>query len=124
IPAAAYQVLYVLNVTQENTGPVTVSSAITRTLVTNTSEPVPAGYLKPGMAVLCIDTGSELRMLSYGDVEGVVEDLLVQTRTSEAAAELAKDLAQNAASDAVSQGNVPIYSTRNVIETLEIPAGI
>src|SRR5690606_37606055 len=32
--------------------------------------------------------------------------------------------AQNAASDAVSQGNVPIYSTRNAVETLEIPAGI
>ena len=123
-PAASYQVLYVLNVTQENTGPVTVSGAINRTLVTNTSEPVPAGYLTPGMAVLCIDTGTELRMLSYGDVESVMDDLVSRAEASEAAAELAKDQAQSAASDAVSQGNVPIYSTRNAIEALEIPAGI
>lgn len=124
IPAAAYQVLYILNVTQENTGPVTVSGAINRALVTNINQPLPAGYLTPGMAVLCIDTGTELRLLSYGDVESVVEDILVQAEAAKDAAELARDQAQNAASDAVSQGNVPIYSTRNAIETLTIPAGI
>ncbi len=124
IPAAAYQVLYILNVTQENTGPVTVSGAINRDLVTNTSQPVPASYLTPGMAVLCIDTGTELRMLSYGDVESVVEDIVARAEEAKDEAELARDQAQNAASDAVSQGNVPIYSTRNAVETLEIPAGI
>ncbi len=66
IPAAAFQVLYILNVTQENTGPVKVTGAITRDLVTNTSQPVQEGYLKPGMAVLCIDTGNALRMLLDG----------------------------------------------------------
>ena len=74
IPAAAYQVLYILNVTQENTGPVTVSGAINRDLVTNINQPVPAGYLVPGMALLCIDTGTELRLLSYGDAEAIVDE--------------------------------------------------
>nr|WP_312351730.1 tail fiber domain-containing protein [Brucella intermedia] len=89
IPSAAYQVLYILNVTQENTGPVTVSGAINRDLVTNTSAPVPAGYLTPGMAVLCIDNGSELRMLSYGDVEQVIEALAVRAEVAAEAAEAA-----------------------------------
>jgi len=74
IPAAAYQVLYILNVTQENTGPVKVSGAINRDLVTNINQPVPAGYLMPGMALLCIDTGTELRLLSYGDAEAIVDE--------------------------------------------------
>ena len=87
IPAAAYQVLYILNVTQENTGPVTVSGAINRDLVTNVNQPVPAGYLMPGMALLCIDTGTELRLLSYGDAEAIL-----------AAAEAAADRAEAAAS--------------------------
>ncbi len=86
IPAAAYQVLYILNVTQENTGPVTVSGAINRDLVTNTSRPIEPGYLKPGMALLCIDTGTELRLLSYGDAEAIL-----------AAAEAAADRAEAAA---------------------------
>lgn len=124
IPAAAYQVLYILNVTQKNTGPVTIVGAINRDLVTNTHHPIAAGYLTPGMALLCIDTGTELRLLSYGDVESVVEEFASRAEAAEEAAELAKDQAQNAASDAVSQGNVPIYSTRDAVESLEIPAGI
>lgn len=74
IPVAAYQVLYILNVTQENTGAVTVSGVVNRTLVTNTNRPVDPGYLQPGMALLCVDTGTELRMLSYGDAEAVVTE--------------------------------------------------
>jgi len=127
IPAAAYQVLYILNVTQSNTGPVTVTGAINRDLVTNTSAPVPAGYLTPGMAVLCVDNGSELRMLSYGDMETIIaaaEAVLAATEEARDAAEHARDQAVAAASDAVSQGNVPIYSTRNAVEGLEIPTGI
>jgi len=127
IPAAAYQVLYILNVTQENTGPVTVSGAINRELVTNINQPVPAGYLTPGMAVLCIDTGSELRMLSYGDMETLLNDVevaLAAAQAAQAGAEVARDEAVAAASDAVSQGNVPIYSTRNAVEGLEIPNGM
>ena len=100
IPAAAFQVLYILNVTQENTGPVKVTGAITRDLVTNPSQPVQEGYLKPGMAVLCIDTGNALRMLSYGDVEGVVETLAAQAQTAQAAAAAAQASAENAASSA------------------------
>lgn len=124
IPAAAYQVLYVLNVTQENTGAVIVSGAINRSLITNTSQQLAAGYITPGMAVLCVDTGTALRMLSYGDVESVVEDMIIRAEAARDAAELARDQAQNAASDAVSQSNVPIYSTRNAVEGLVIPTGI
>lgn len=127
IPSAAYQVLYILNVTQENTGPVTVSGAINRALVTNTSAPLPSGYLTPGMAILCIDTGSELRMLSYGDVETLLDDVeqaVDAARAAQAEAEQARDEAVAAASDAVSQGSVPIYSARDAVEGMEIPVGI
>ncbi len=89
IPAAAYQVLYILNVTQENTGPVTVSGAINRDLVTNLNQPIEPSYLVPGMALLCIDTGTELRLLSYGADEAIL-----------AAAEAAADRAEEAAAAA------------------------
>ena len=120
IPSAAYQVLYVLNVTRTNTGPVKVTGAFNRTLVTNTSKQVPAGYLTPGMAVLCIDTGSTLRMLSYGDME----TLIVEAEDAVSAAKAARDLAAGYASDAVSQGNVPIYGTVQGVSALTIPAGV
>lgn len=112
IPAAAYQVLYILNVTQENTGPVTVSGAINRALVTNINQPVPAGYLTPGMALLCIDTGSELRMLSYGDVEQVVEALAVR---AEAAAEAAEAAAGN---------NWSSFDTVSSVQSANIPTPV
>lgn len=112
IPAAAYQVLYILNVTQENTGPVTVSGAISRALVTNINQPVPAGYLTPGMALLCIDTGSELRMLSYGDVEEVIETLVIR---AEAAAEAAEAAAGN---------NWSSFDTVSSVQSANIPTPV
>lgn len=124
IPSAAFQVLYILNVTQENTGPVTVSGAISRNVVTNQNEPLGAGYIKPGMAILAVDTGTSLRLLNIGDVDAEIIDLVNHAIAAKDAAELARDEAQDAARDAVSQGNVPIYSTRNSVETLEIPSGI
>lgn len=90
IPAAAYQVLYILNVTQENTGPVKVSGAINRDLVTNTSRPIEPGYLKPGMALLSIDTGTQLRLLSYGDAEAILAAAEAAADRAEAAAEAAE----------------------------------
>ncbi len=90
IPAAAYQVLYILNVTQENTGPVKVSGAINRDLVTNTSRPIEPGYLKPGMALLCIDTGTQLRLLSYGNAEAILAAAEAAADRAEAAAEAAE----------------------------------
>ena len=86
IPAAAYQVLYILNVTHENTGAVAVSGAINRTLVTNTSRPIEPGYLQPGMALLCVDTGAELRLLSYGDAEAILSAAEDAANRAEAAA--------------------------------------
>ncbi len=90
IPAAAYQVLYILNVTQENAGPVKVSGAINRDLVTNTSRPIEPGYLKPGMALLCVDTGTQLRLLSYGDAEAILAAAEAAADRAEAAAEAAE----------------------------------
>ena len=112
IPAAAYQVLYILNVTQENTGPVTVSGVINRALVTNTSAPIPSGYLTPGMAVLCVDTGTSLRMLSYGDVETVVEELV---QRAEAAAQAAEAAAGN---------NWSSVDTRDTIPEISFPSSV
>lgn len=111
IPAVAYQVLYILNVTQENTGPVTVSGAINRTLVTNTSRPIEPGYLRPGMALLCIDNGTELRLLSYGDAEAIQE-------AAEAAADRA-EVAAEAAESAVG-GVLSNFDTRSLVATANI----
>lgn len=76
IPPAAYDVLFVINITGTNSGPVTISGAIDRDLTTNTNAPLTAGYLTPGMAVLAVDTGTELRMLSYGDVTAQIQEML------------------------------------------------
>jgi hypothetical protein len=103
IPAAVYQVLYILNVTQENTGPVAVSGAISRSLVTNTNRPIEAGYLQPGMALLCVDTGTELRLLSYGDAKAIA-----------AAAEAAADRAEAAAASI----NLPLLQPGDAGKTL------
>ncbi|SBW14025.1 hypothetical protein BR10RB9215_C10844 [Brucella sp. 10RB9215] len=107
IPTAAYQVLYILNVTQVNTGPVTVSGAINRSLVTNINQPIAPGYLIPGMAVLCVDTGTELRLLSYGDAEA-----------EQAAAEAAADRAE----DAAAGGLLSNFASRADVEITNIPA--
>lgn len=108
IPAAVYQVLYILNVTQENTGPVTVSGIFERQLVTNTSRQIEPGYLQPGMALLCIDTGTELRLLSYGDAEAIQQ-------AAENAANRAEDAAE-AAESAVG-GLLSNIDSRMFIET-------
>ena len=55
---------------------------------------------------------------------GAVDDTLVAALAAQAAAEAARDLAQGYTSDAVSQGNVPLYSTRNAVQSLEIPEGM
>ncbi|GEM_PF-3392226 len=111
IPAAAYQVLYILNVTQENTGPVKVSGAINRDLVTNTSQPIETGYLQPGMALLCIDTGTELRLLSYGADEAILA-------AAEAAADRAEDAA--AAAEAAVGGQLSNFDSRASVATATI----
>jgi len=113
IPAAAYQVLYILNVTQENTGPVTVSGAINRDLVTNLSQPIAPGYLIPGMALLCIDTGTELRLLSYGDAEAILA-------AAEEAADRAEDAA--AAAEAAAGGLLSNFASRSEVVITNIPA--
>ncbi|SBW13435.1 hypothetical protein BR10RB9215_C10240 [Brucella sp. 10RB9215] len=113
IPTAAYQVLYILNVTQVNTGPVTVSGAINRSLVTNINQPIAPGYLIPGMAVLCVDTGTELRLLSYGDAEA-------EQAAAEAAADRAEDAA--AAAEAAAGGLLSNFASRLEVEAANIPA--
>lgn len=113
IPAAVYQVLYILNVTQENTGPVKVSGAINRDLVTNINQPVPAGYLTPGMALLCIDTGTELRLLSYGDAQAVAQ-------AAEDAAERA--VAAAAEAEAAVGGLLSNFDTVSAVAAANIPS--
>ena len=97
--------LYILNVTQENTGPVTVSGAINRALVTNTNRPIETGYLKPGMALLCIDTGTELRLLSYGDAEAILAAAEGAANRAETAADLAQEVASSLNLPVINQGD-------------------
>lgn len=134
IPAAAYQVLYILNVTQENTGPVTVSGAINRTFVTNTSRPIEPSYLQPGMALLCVDTGSELRLLSYGDAEAILaaaEDAAARAEAAAAGLNLpviqpgdaGKSLIVNDAENGYELGasNAGEYESRTEVEEISVP---
>ncbi len=107
--------LYILNVTQENTGPVTVSGAINRDLVTNINQPVPVGYLTPGMALLCIDTGSELRLLSYGDAETIAQ-------AAEDAAARAEDAA--AVAESAAGGLLSNFDTASAVAAANIPGPV
>lgn len=134
IPAAAYQVLYILNVTQENTGPVKVTGAINRDLVTNINQPITAGYLTPGMALLCIDTGTELRLLSYGDAEAILTAAEEAAARAEAAAaglnlptiqpgDAGKSLIVNPDEDGYELGssNAGEYESRAKVEQTNVP---
>lgn len=52
------------------------------------------------------------------------QDASVNAQVAAGTAIVARNIAAQAASDAVSQGNVPIYSTRNAVKSLAIPEGI
>jgi len=104
-PSGPGLALFSIAIQQPNTGPVTING---KPLLTNTGEPVPAGYLGAGMTLLFLDDGASFKMLSYGDAEAIqatVEDLLVQ-------AEAARDAAQAAASSVVPN----IFSTKAVAQ--------
>lgn len=65
------------------------------------------------------DQGTKINSINIGMME-----TLEKGKEAQKAAEDARDIAVDAASDAVSQGNVPIYSTLTAIASLEIPVGI
>ena len=71
VPSDAKKAIYTIGFVVPNTGPVTVSGAINRPVVTNTGAAIPAGYFTAGMLALCIDDGTSLRLLSYGDASAV-----------------------------------------------------
>lgn len=72
-------------------------------MVTNLNQPIEPDYLLPGMAVLCVDTGTELHLLSYGADEAIL-----------AAAEAAADRAEDAvaAAEAVVGGQLSNFDSR------------
>lgn len=86
---SAYSQLITVNFTAANTGPMTISinGETPRPLVTNTGQPIPAGYVSAGMSALVqIDGTGNYRLFSYGDagaIQAIVEALLVSA-TAEA----------------------------------------
>lgn len=71
---AAYASLITVNFVATNTGPMTVSinGETPRELVTNISQPIPAGYVGANMAALVqIDSGGNYRLFSYGDATAI-----------------------------------------------------
>lgn len=100
VSATPYQQLITVGpFSAANTGAMTVAiNGVTRPLVTNTGQPIPAGYVTVGMsALVVVDSDEKLRLYSYGDasaIQAIVEDLLVQ-------AQAARDAAQAAVSSVV-----------------------
>lgn len=93
--------LITINFLATNTGSMTLSinGETPRPLVTNTGQPIPAGYIGAGMAALVqIDADGNYRLFSYGDasaIEALVEALLVEVTDEANRAEAARNAAQS-----------------------------
>lgn len=129
VPQADRTAIMLLNVTAANTGAVTVAvnAEGPRPLQTNSGEDIEPGYIRAGMVLAFVREGAAFRLLSdvaSAAIQSAAEAAKDAAEAAQQAAEDARDIAVNAASDIISQGNVPIYSTRNAVEGLEIPAGM
>lgn len=74
-----------------------------------------------------LDDGDNFRLVSDQASQAIMnaaEQAASDAFSAKEGAEAARDIVENLASDAVSQGNVPIYSTLAGIAALEIPASI
>lgn len=110
VSTVAYkQIIVVGPFSGANSGPMTVTiNGVTRTLVTNTGDPIPANYVRDKMSVqVLIDADGKLRMFSYGDAAAI-----------QAAAEAAAASARDARDTAL--GAVPnVFSvSRTALKTL------
>lgn len=123
-----YQALISVNFVAANTGAMTVAlnGEAPRDLVSNTGDPIPAGYVQAGMAALVqIDSDGHYRLFSYGDAQAILaeaeaarDDAIAArdaAQTSEAAAEAAESGAESARDAAVAaaeaSGDVAFYDT-------------
>lgn len=126
--------LVMLNVTQTSTSsPVTVSfnGGPALTIKSNSGVDVSSGGLVAGMVVLGVISGSTFRLVTDDAVASQIFAARDQTLAATALAQnardgavAAKDIAAGYASDAVSQGNVPIYSSVAGMTALNVPQGI
>ncbi len=57
------------------------------------------------MALLCIDTGTELRLLSYGDAEAILAAAEGAANRAETAADLAQEVASSLNLPVINQGD-------------------
>lgn len=115
-PSAAGEALFTIEITRPNTGNVTING---KPLLTSSGNQIVAGGLVSGIW-LFLDDGENFRLVS--DQAG--QAIMNAAEQAAQAAQASRDIVENLASDAVSQGNVPIYSSRNAVEMLVIPAGI
>ncbi|WP_157014903.1 hypothetical protein [Mesorhizobium xinjiangense] len=109
-----YQALISVNFVAANDDAMTLSlnEEPPRDLVTNTGDPIPAGYVQPGMAALVIvDGNGDYRFFSYGDASAI-----------QAAAEAAA--ADAAASAAAAQAAVPNVFPADIAALQAVDTGV
>lgn len=88
VAAAAYSQLITVNFTADNSGAMTIAinGETPRPLVTNTGQPIPAGYVQSGMSALVqLDSAGNYRLFSYGDasaIQSAVEAILVEAQSA------------------------------------------
>jgi hypothetical protein len=124
-----------LQTVAENSGPITLDLGDgAKPLLTNGGQQIAAGEVKANDMFLLADAGVHYRL--YADpsslrnkeaaelAQHLAEAAQFAAQAAQAAAEAARDIAAGYASDAVSQGNVPIYSTVAGMPSLEVPVGI
>lgn len=115
VPSPAYGSALLLNITQNNTGPVTVAinGGTPLPLVTNIGAAVAADYLVAGGAVICVNTGSELQMLTFGNADAVQAAAEVAQAAAEAAAASVQAHNFTSLSDAQTATSAPATSHIN-----------
>jgi hypothetical protein len=126
--------LVMMNVFETNTGsPVYVSfnGSANYRIVTSSGNDVVAGGLVSGSWIYGVISGDTFRLANDEAVASLIaanrtgaETARTGAETARAAAEAARDIAAGYAADAVSQGNVPVYSTTAAVSALTVPVGI
>lgn len=116
VTAGAGEALFTIDIAQPNTGNVSING---KSLLTSSGNQIVADGLVPGIW-LFLDEGANFRLVSDQASQAIMD----AAEQAAVAAQEARDIVENLVSDAVSQGNVPIYSTLTSLPSIQIPAGI
>lgn len=115
-PTAAGEALFTIEIAVPNTDNVSING---KQLLTSSGNQIVSGGLVPGIW-LFLDDGMNFRLVSDQASQAIVNAAEQAAQSADAT----RAIVENLASDAVSQGNVPIYSTLASVRNLEVPSGI